>query len=490
MAKVGDTRTKNGKAQIYTKDGWRLASKVKENRPKLYAQVMGADEVRTVGPATEGLDLPATGGGDVAGGDVVDEDRPAPVETDIPEWMKGGYLGQGGTKYSQKEILNKINLVFGTNYGTFEDAVAAMEIPLMMAGLAQWQTNRSGQDQMGNQGNTAKDPRLQNVTMQSILESPEAWSKFVGRLYSGKKFGGAGAGVDDLAYWNTLTPDWLYDVRDQYNINKAAGNDPSGMWKFNIDLLTDANLSQETLGSAAGGTALHGLTGFGAGPMGLYGGMTPAELMMFVAPHANAVYHRDAGAPPPPGYEQGLSFGSLLYDKDTGGYLKSPIRSLPMYREYMDRVGGAATNASDVAPGSWASHFDQSMLEEGSQLYWGDTLNREYPYWLTSASYGPNYTPGVGGDNGLGTYNTMNVYDWEKFYGDYDYAQRQKAQQWEQEQQKMIQERIANATKPERTNTPLPPAPSYGYPNPRTTGSVQQSPFGYTPNWGFGNFVF
>lgn len=503
MPKVGATRKKPGppnagKTQIYTAQGWRLASRVKENRPKLYKKAMGGGKKDDKKPAGN---EPDWGAEDYA------DDMPVWGETyddsefgggQIPPWMQNGFTAQSlpgaqhkPTHYSKKQILNQINKVFGTSYGSFEEAMKALELPLQMAGLAKWNMNTS-------RGGTPPK-ELWNTSMGSIFTDQQAYGLFIGRIFETNK---AGSMANDLKYWQSVTPDWLYDAKERFDENYNNQNgDPSSMWnRFDVSLLAGMDLnSNAPIGDAASSPHLLGLTGLQAGSMGLYAGMTPEEFVNFVMPHYNAYYHRPAGAPVPEGYEAGLKKGGVhSYVDEDGNYihLRSPITSIPMYHEYMNKVGGSATRNEDVAPGSWQSTMDASMMDAASDLYW-DGLHFDAPYWNRNARYGPTYTPGANNVDLYGYMGEQTVFDWDQFYPNWDYSGKNtRIPEWNAQVQEFIAQTVEENKRKAALNRPQPKPPTlpyggYGYGAFGNPGSYMQAPMGNpAPNYGLGQFMY
>ncbi len=218
--------------------------------------------------------------GDEAGG-------PPELPTDLP-------TGEG----AQLRLLQAAGLAGGA--GSLEEALAALELPFMFAGREQWVTNLAGGD------GAAADPRLWNVTMESILHDDNARRLLVGRAAQALEDRTTMAA--DVAYWESLVPEWAPRVRDEL----AAEGIP-----FSVELVSSPGInlddpSEPLFSRGAHPTSLFSLGVLQAGENAYLRGLSAEELMTELWPLVWRYHHRPAGAPVPEGFEAGLTLGGAV----------------------------------------------------------------------------------------------------------------------------------------------------------------------------------
>lgn len=255
-------------------------------------------------------------------GDEDDEDLAGPPElpTDLP-------TGEG----AQLRLLQAAGVADGA--GSLEDALAALELPFMFAGREQWVANLGGGD------GAAADPRLWNVTMESILRDGNAQRLILGRAAWALEERTTMAA--DLAYWESLVPEWAPRVRDEL----AAEGIP-----FSIELLSspDINLddpAEPLFSRGAHPTSLFSLGVLQAGENAYLRGLSAEEVTSELWPLVWRYHHRPAGAPVPEGFEAGLTLGGAVRiacsEVVTNGcingvkYRFSPVRSTDSYTRWV-----------------------------------------------------------------------------------------------------------------------------------------------------------
>jgi hypothetical protein len=220
-------------------------------------------------------------------------------------------------------LLQRAGLATGA--ATFQDALKELELPFMFAGREQWVQNIA----RGAEGDG--DPRLHNVSMESILREPNALNLLLGRAQGAVEEGRSLQG--DVDYWKTLVPSWAPGVRDQL----AAQGIP-----FSVELLAspEMNLTDPSQPLFTGQpSSLFNLGVLQEGERSFLNSMSAPELMTQVWPLYQQYFHRPAGAPVPPGFEAGLTFGSPATRAD-GTLVRSPIMDTDVYRRWS--AAGAA----------------------------------------------------------------------------------------------------------------------------------------------------
>jgi len=217
-------------------------------------------------------------------------------------------------------LLQQAGLATGAT--SLQDALTQLELPFMFAGREQWVQNLTNAD-----GERGGDPRLWNVTMESPVHDQSALNLLLGRAHDALANGRTLA--DDLAYWQTLVPEWAPRVRDQLESQGIP---------FSVELiaspeinLTDPSKPLFEQGSAP--TSLHGLGVEQAGEGTFLRSLSAEELMTQLWPLAYRYHHRPAGAPVPQGFEAGLTFGSPVLRPD-GTYQRSPVMATDAYKRW------------------------------------------------------------------------------------------------------------------------------------------------------------
>lgn len=217
-------------------------------------------------------------------------------------------------------LLQQAGLATGA--ATLQEALAELELPFMFAGREQWVQNLGRPD-----GAEGIDPRLENVTMESVLTEPNALNLLLGRAQDAVENGRSMA--DDVTYWQSLVPEWAPGVRDRL----AAQGIP-----FSVELLSSPELnltdpSKPLFGPNDSPKSLFGLGVDQAGERSFLRSLSAEELMTQVWPLYYQYYHRPAGSPPPAGFEAGLTFGSPVQGAN-GTFIRSPIMSTDVYQRW------------------------------------------------------------------------------------------------------------------------------------------------------------
>lgn len=217
-------------------------------------------------------------------------------------------------------LLQQAGLATGAT--TLQEALRELELPFMFAGREQWVQNLSRPD-----GAEGIDPRLENVTMESIVTEPNALNLLLGRAQDAVENGRSLA--DDFAYWQSLVPSWAPAVRDRL----ASQGIP-----FSVELLASPEInlddpSQPLFGADETPASLFGLGVDQAGERAFLRSLSAEELMTEIWPLYYQYYHRPAGSPPPPGFEAGLTFGSPVQGAN-GTLVRSPIMSTAVYQRW------------------------------------------------------------------------------------------------------------------------------------------------------------
>jgi hypothetical protein len=240
-------------------------------------------------------------------------------------------------------LLQQAGLATGAT--SLQDALRELELPFMFAGREQWVTNVTRQD-----GAASIDPKLQNVTMESVLTEPNALNLLLGRAQDAVENGTSLAG--DFAYWQSLVPEWAPRVRDQL----AAQGIP-----FSVELLASPEInltdpSKPLFGKDAAPNSLFGLGVHQMGERAFLRSLSAEELMTQVWPLYFQYYHRPAGSPVPAGFEAGLTFGSPVRNPD-GTYTRSPLMSTDVYKRWaaynQPGIEGGGTIRDDRLGLSW-----------------------------------------------------------------------------------------------------------------------------------------
>jgi hypothetical protein len=259
----------------------------------------------------------------------VDDEPPADDESVDPdedsgvgdEWLDGYTLPSSlpESEYELMGILQGAGLVSG---GTYRSALKQLELPFLFAGREQWVLNVSG---VG----VEDDPRLWDVSMQSVVSDPNAQRLLLGRTIASAEARGPQAAFDDLGYWETLVPTWAPRVRDAL----AEQGIP-----FSVELLSspEMNLTDPSKPLFAKGDAPQSLLPLGvlqAGENAFLRSLSAEELMLEVWPAYWRYAHRPAGAPVPDDLRAGMTFGSPVLLSD-GTYLRSPMMTSDAYTRW------------------------------------------------------------------------------------------------------------------------------------------------------------
>jgi hypothetical protein len=195
---------------------------------------------------------------------------------------------------------------------TLEEAMRDLELPFMFAGREQWVTNLTTPD------GAAADPRLWNVSMENIFTDENSLRVLLGRAaWSAEN---RGAMADDVAYWETLVPDWAPKVRDQL----AAQGYP-----FSVELLASPeveirDLSKPLFAKGAAPDSLFGMGVLQSGENAFLRSMGADEVMSEIWPLYYRYHHRPAGAPVPDDLKAGLTFGTVIAEACTNADPKVP----------------------------------------------------------------------------------------------------------------------------------------------------------------------
>lgn len=212
---------------------------------------------------------------------------PPALPTDLPE-----------SAGAQLRLLQAAGIADGTS--SLDDALAALELPFMFAGREQWAANLAGGD------GAAGDSRLWNVTMESVLQDENARRLLLGR--AAQALEDRKTMASDLAYWESLVPEWAPRVRDEL----ASEGIP-----FSVELIAspEVNLhdaSEPLFGNGVHPTSLFSLGVLQAGENAYLRGLSAEELMTELWPLVWRYHHRPAGAPAPEGFEAGLTLGGAV----------------------------------------------------------------------------------------------------------------------------------------------------------------------------------
>lgn len=205
------------------------------------------------------------------------------------------------------------------------------------AGLEQWRANLAG-----NQQYVLDNPYLWNAQMVGFSD-PNALSVFLGQLNDvpNAPFGAGGGSylpLDQLqqqfAQREALVPEWASEVQ--------ASLASKGVDYLPVELLGDPSInytdpSQPLFPAGSNPPSLIGLSGGQLGELSFLRSLDAQELLGDLGPLYDAYYNREAGAPPPPGFEAGLAgFGSPVYNPGPdypsgasgGNYTRNPLMGL------------------------------------------------------------------------------------------------------------------------------------------------------------------
>jgi hypothetical protein len=223
------------------------------------------------------------------------------------------------SEYELMGILQGAGLVSG---GTYASALEELELPFLFAGREQWVLNVSG---VG----VEDDPRLWDVSMQSIVHEPHAQRLLFGRTLASNEARGPQAAFDDLGYWQSLVPEWAPEVRDTL----AAQGIP-----FSVELLAspEINLTDPSQPLFPKGEHPQSLLGLGVLQVGeneYLRSLSAQELMTEVWPAYWRYNHRPAGSAPPADLLAGLTFGAAVL-LPNGTYVRSPLWDTDSYTRW------------------------------------------------------------------------------------------------------------------------------------------------------------
>jgi hypothetical protein len=295
---------------------------------------------------------------DEAPADSEAEEGPFPEDED--DYLDGYVMPSSlpESEYELMGILQGAGLVSG---GTYASALEELELPFLFAGREQWVLNVSG---VG----VEDDPRLWDVSMQSIVHEPHAQRLLVGRTLASNEDRGPQAAFDDLGYWQSLVPAWAPEVRDTL----AAQGIP-----FSVELLAspEMNLTDPSQPLFAKGEHPQSLLGLGVLQVGeneYLRSLSAQELMTEVWPYN----HRAAGSAVDDDLRAGLTFGSPVL-LPNGTYLRSPLMSTDSYTRW--RLYGYPGYHVDEDATSLA---DYDLTGYGTVYAFGGALEKFAPWNL------------------------------------------------------------------------------------------------------------
>jgi hypothetical protein len=289
--------------------------------------------------------------------DDLDDEEPTDSETeegpfpeDEDDYLDGYVMPSSlpESEYELMGILQGAGLVSG---GTFAAALEELELPFLFAGREQWVLNVSG---VG----VEDDPRLWDVSMQSIVHEPHAQRLLFGRTLASNEARGPQAAFDDLGYWQSLVPEWAPEVRDTL----AAQGIP-----FSVELLAspEMNLADPSQPLFPKGEHPQSLLGLGVLQVGeneYLRSLSAQELMTEVWPAYWRYNHRAAGSAVDDDLRAGLTFGSPVL-LPNGTYLRSPLMSTDSYTRWRAygypgyHVDEDATSLADYDPTGYGTVY-------------------------------------------------------------------------------------------------------------------------------------
>ena len=267
-----------------------------------------------------------------------------------------------------------------TDAATLEEAIASLELPFMFAGREQWVLNLTSVD------GAAADPRLWNVSMESPVHEANSMRLLLGRaIWSLEE---RGTMADDVAYWNSLVPEWAPRVRDQL----AARGIP-----FSVELLASPGLelfeaAKPLFPKNSAPTSLHQLGVDQAGEGTLLRSMSAEQLMSEIWPLYYRYHHRPAGSPVPEDLQPGLMLGQIDSVSCDGGdgcingirIRRSPVTNTDAYKRWVayGMPGDPEHNGYVVDDGiGWAY---SPLLNKFWKVHegMGDPFNLQRKMWL------------------------------------------------------------------------------------------------------------
>ena len=252
-------------------------------------------------------------------------------EVDIPELP----TSLPKDSFGRLQLLHSAGLALDAS--TLEQALHQLELPFMFAGREQWVRNLSSPE------GVADEPRLWNVSMENPLYDEPSLRVLLGRAAWAAEERGTMA--DDVAYWESLVPEWAPAVRDAL----AAEGIP-----FSVELLAAPeievrDLAKPLFGAGSAPDSLFGLGVLQSGENAFLRSMGADELMTDVWPLYYRYHHRAAGAPVPEDLEAGLTFGGVVAEACTNPdpmkpengcingtrYKRTPIMSTDSYMRWL-----------------------------------------------------------------------------------------------------------------------------------------------------------
>jgi hypothetical protein len=220
----------------------------------------------------------------------------------------------------QLSLLKRAGLA-GPGTASLAEALRELELPFMFAGREQWVRN------LARSGDEVVEPALRNVSMESPVSDPNALRLLLGRARQAVSNGRDLAG--DVSMWKSLVPEWAERVRDELSAQGVP---------FSIELLSSPEInlhdpSKPLFAAGANPSSLAGLGANQAGESAFLRSLSAEELLTQVWPLYWQYHHRAAGAPVPPGFEAGLTFGSSVQRPD-GTFVRSPVMETDAYKRW------------------------------------------------------------------------------------------------------------------------------------------------------------
>lgn len=287
--------------------------------PKSGGSVVTFDRATAAAPATERTWFVVTGR------TTFEEDEAEDIE--IPELP----TSLPGDSYGRLQLLHSAGLALEAS--TLEEALQELELPFMFAGREQWVMNLSSPD------GAAAEPRLWNVSMENPLYDESSLRILLGRAAWAAEERGTMA--DDVAYWQSLVPEWAPEVRDLL----ADRGIP-----FSVELLASPEIEIHDLAKPlfpknSHPDSLFGLGVLQSGENAFLRSMGADELMSDIWPLYYRYHHRPAGAPVPDDLKAGLTFGGVVAEpcsENTANgcingirYRHSPVRESAPYMRWL-----------------------------------------------------------------------------------------------------------------------------------------------------------
>jgi hypothetical protein len=324
----------------------------------------------------------------VTGRTTFDEDEAEEIEipelpTSLPE-----------SSFGRLQLLQSAGLALDAS--TLEEAMNQLELPFMFAGREQWVRNLSSAD------GAASDPRLWNVSMESIFTDENSLRVLLGR--AAWAVSERGTMADDVAYWQTLVPEWAPAARDTL---AQKG------YRFSVELLASPeievmDLSKPLFSKGAHPDSLFGLGVLQSGENAFLRSMGGDELMTEIWPMYFDYHHRPAGAPVPEYLEAGLTFGTVIAEECTNAdpkvpengcinglrYKHTPVMSSAPYMRWlaygMPGVEGDGQHNGYVVDGNTGYGYNPTT-GEFFQVYDSDSYNAMFLELLQTGQLQPGY---------------------------------------------------------------------------------------------------